>query len=213
MWWFDRTRERLQDISAAPPAPASTCTHCGSEFRDAMRFCSNCWNDTAIAKTVAEAKLKAPASERELRELVAKWMKIFHEMSSTHFGGEGERIGNIYRLCADELERVLAHEGQGGQYGSLSVANSGYLDSGSVVGSGNNQSSGPEQGGQKEALQPTARLTVVPSLWRIERCTKHEDYDPACAACAEEILTSKTEAAYRAGFNAALAAQPKEEPK
>jgi hypothetical protein len=43
----------------------------------------------------------------------------------------------------------------------------------------------------------------VPSLWRIERCTKHEDYDPQCPLCAEEILTVKTERAYLAGWQAA----------
>ena len=44
----------------------------------------------------------------------------------------------------------------------------------------------------------------VPSIWRIERCNKHPDYESDCLACGEEILTIKTENAYRAGFAAAL---------
>jgi hypothetical protein len=42
----------------------------------------------------------------------------------------------------------------------------------------------------------------VPSLWRIERCVKHSDYQPDCLLCQEEVLTTKTEAAYRAGLAA-----------
>src|SRR5712664_816158 len=44
----------------------------------------------------------------------------------------------------------------------------------------------------------------VPWIWRIERCTKHENYESDCLSCREEILTIKTENAYRAGFKAAL---------
>jgi len=40
----------------------------------------------------------------------------------------------------------------------------------------------------------------VPSLWRIMRCGKHKDYEATCLTCQEEVLTVKTEAAYRSGF-------------
>ena len=46
----------------------------------------------------------------------------------------------------------------------------------------------------------------VPSLWSIDRCTKHDDYVTDCLRCQEEVLTVKLECAYRAGFTAALAA-------
>ncbi len=42
----------------------------------------------------------------------------------------------------------------------------------------------------------------VPSLWRFMRCREHKNYESTCHNCQEEILTIKTEAAYRAGFAA-----------
>ena len=44
---------------------------------------------------------------------------------------------------------------------------------------------------------------VVPSLWKVMRCAKHEDYVKDCPLCEEEVLTIKTDNAYRAGFKAA----------
>jgi hypothetical protein len=51
-----------------------------------------------------------------------------------------------------------------------------------------------------------AETLRVPSLWSIDRCTKHEDYVANCLRCQEEVLTCRTEKAYRAGYAAALAA-------
>lgn len=49
----------------------------------------------------------ASGPELKQRELIAKWMNEFHSLSAIHYGGEGERIGNVYRVCAEELERAL----------------------------------------------------------------------------------------------------------
>lgn len=43
-----------------------------------------------------------------IREIVAKWRREFHEESNRHFGTVGERLANVKRLCAEELERALA---------------------------------------------------------------------------------------------------------
>ena len=50
----------------------------------------------------------------------------------------------------------------------------------------------------------------VPGLWRIERCVTHVDYDSDCLRCREEVLTTKTENAYKAGFKAAEAVREDE---
>lgn len=54
---------------------------------------------------------------------------------------------------------------------------------------------------------PAQEPLTIPSIWRIDKCKRHEDYVESCAGCQEEILTVKTEQAYRAGFKAVAAPQ------
>jgi hypothetical protein len=75
-----------QPAQAEPGTPV--CTHCGQSFCDAMRFCSNCWNDLAIKHTVAVAK----ARDRCARHA-------------------GRRIAQPHRSCRSIPERTLRRDG------------------------------------------------------------------------------------------------------
>ena len=44
-----------------------------------------------------------------------------------------------------------------------------------------------------------AQNAPIPPLWRMVKCTKHEDYHSGCGLCEEEVLSCKLEKAYIAG--------------
>ena len=50
------------------------------------------------------------------------------------------------------------------------------------------------------------QIIAVPPIWQRELCTMHEDFNVDCFMCAEEIVTGKTENAWKAGYRAGLAA-------
>jgi len=83
--------ERVRQQIAAAPSDAGQPT---PHFSDCA--CLECF----------ERRFPAPALEK-LRGLEAKWMTEFHKLSATHYGGEGERIANIFRVCAGEVKSVL----------------------------------------------------------------------------------------------------------
>jgi hypothetical protein len=62
----------------------------------------------ALAATLT---LRAAEQGKRLRGLIEKWQVEFSRLSNSDFGGRGEMIGNVMRVCAEELAGALGEEG------------------------------------------------------------------------------------------------------